>query len=153
MRGLPALPLALGLGAALAAASAPLSAPLSAQTWAFDCRGPVKTENVFDGSAATERERRWRIIANEEAGYVKRDPELAAGCLERKVEICGCDLGKDAIRCRSLGITPQGEEVGMDFSIDRQAGRMSVAGRRLDPATGRMIDTSGQLACTMSRQR
>lgn len=149
MKRLPALPLALVLTAVLSAAAA----PLAAQTWVFDCRGPVKTENVFDGGPAAERERRWRIVANEEAGYVKRDPELAPGCLERKVEICGCDLGKEAIRCRSLGITPQGEEVGMDFSIDRLTGRMSIAGRRFDPATGHMTDTSGQLACAMSRQR
>lgn len=128
------------------------AAPLAAQTWVFDCRGPVKTENVFDGGPATERERHWRIIANDEAGYVKRDPELAPGCIERQVEICGCESGTDMIRCRSLGITPRGEEVGMDFSIDRLTGRMSLAGRRFDPATGNVIDTSGQLACTMSRQ-
>jgi hypothetical protein len=150
---MPALRLALLLSATLAAALAIPSASLAAQIWVFDCRGPVKTENVFDGSPATERERHWRIVANDDAGYVKRDPELAPGCLERKVEICGCDLGKDAIRCRSLGITPQGEEVGMDFSIERSTGRMSLAGRRFDAATGTMIDTSGQLACTMSRQR
>ncbi len=129
------------------------AAPLAAQTWVFDCRGPVKTENVFDGSRATERDRRWRIVANDEAGYVKRDPELAAGCMERTVEICGCEPGKDMISCRSLGITPQGETVGMHSSNHRISGRLTLAGRRFDPATGNMIDTSGQLACEMSRLR
>ncbi len=152
MRRLPALRLALLLTAALAVVLAAASAPLAAQIRVLECRGLVKTENVFDGSPATERERHWRIVANDEAGYVKRDPELAPGCLERKVEICGCDLGKDAIRCRSLGITPQGEEVGMDFSIERSTGRMSLAGRRFNPVTGTMIDTSGQLVCDISRQ-
>lgn len=129
------------------------AAPLAAQTWVFDCRGPVKVENVFDGGPAIERERRWRIVANDEAGYVKRDPDIAPGCMERTVEICGCESGKDMIRCRSLGLTPQGEEVGMDFSIDRITGRMILSGRRFNPATGNVIDTSGQLACEMSRLR
>lgn len=137
----------------LAAALLVAAAPLAAQTWTFDCHGTAKTENVFDGSPATERERRWRLVVNDEAGYVKRDPELAPGCVERKVEVCGCELGKEAIRCRSLGISPQGEEVGMDFSIDRVTGRMSLSGRRFDPATGNMVDTSGQLACRISRQQ
>lgn len=144
MRRWRALPLIAMLSAA--------SAPLAAQTWVFDCHGPVKTENVFDGGPVSERERRWRITVNDEAGYVKRDPELAAGCIERNVEICGCEPGADMIRCRSLGITPQGEEVGMDFSIDRVTGKMILSGRRYDPATGHMIDTRGQLACAMSRQ-
>lgn len=144
MKARRAVPLVVTLWAA--------AAPLAAQTWVFDCRGPVKTENVFDDGPASERERRWRIVANEEAGYVKRDPDLAAGCLERTVEVCGCELASEAIRCRSLGVTPQGEEVGMDFSIDRITGTMHLAGRRFDPATGNVIDTSGQLACAMSRQ-
>ena len=119
----------------------------SAQTLRFECRGIVKTENVFDGGSDV-RERQWTLIANHEAGYVKRDPELAAGCVERKVEVCGCDLGPQVIRCRSLGITPQGVEVGTDFSIDRNAQQLKLAGRRFEPASGKLIETTGVLQCT-----
>ena len=119
----------------------------SAQALRFECRGIVKTENVFDGGGEA-RERQWTLIANHDAGYVKRDPELAAGCVERKVEVCGCDLGSQTIRCRSLGITPQGVEVGMDFSIDRHAQQLKLAGRRFDPASGDVTETTGVLQCT-----
>ncbi len=127
--------------------------PLAAQTLRFDCAGAVRTEDVFDGGAATGGERQWQIVANFEGGYVRRAPELASGCLEPTVEVCGCELASAAIRCRSLGISAQGVEVGMDFSIDRSNGRMTVAGRRFDPKSGTVIETSGRLACTESEVR
>lgn len=131
--------------AALAAAAAP---PLQGQ--AFDCRGMVRTEQVFEAGTAGERERHWRIIVNDDAGYVKRDPEIAAGCVERTVEVCGCELGADRILCRSLGITRAGEEVGMDFSIDRRSGEMQLTGRRHDPKSGNLTETQGRLACNVT---
>ena len=135
--------------ALVAALLAVLATQASAQIVRFECRGIVKTENVF-GVGTDLRERLWILIANHEAGYVKRDPELAAGCVERKVEVCGCDIGLQSIHCRSLGITPQGVEVGMDFSIDRAAKQLKLSGRRVEPASGNVIETSGVLDCTES---
>ena len=124
--------------------------PAAAQTLRFDCGGPVKTESVFDSDSATTAQRQWSVVANYEAGYVKRDPELAAGCVERTVEVCGCEMGPRTIHCRSLGITPQGVEVGMDFSIDRTAQRMKLSGRRFDPQSGNVTETTGLLECRES---
>ncbi len=142
--------LATALAGALSAAAA---LPLAAQTLQFDCSGSVRVEDVFDGGGVSGGERQWQILANFEGGYVRRAPELASGCLEPTVEVCGCELASAAIRCRSLGISPQGVEVGMDFSIDRSNGRMNVSGRRFDPRSGTVIETSGQLACTESEIR
>ena len=130
-----------------AASLAVMMVQASAQTVRFECRGVVKADDVFDGRSSSH-ERQWTIIANFDAGYVKRDPELAAGCVERKVEVCGCELGAQAISCRSLGVTPQGIEVGMDFSIDRSAGQLKLAGRRFEPASGNLTETAGVLSCT-----
>ncbi len=139
-----ALAAALALSAAL---------PLAAQTLQFECTGTVRTEDVFDGGGVSEVRSDWQVVANIEGGYVRRPPALASGCLEPTVEICGCELAAAAIRCRSLGISPQGVEVGMDFSIERSNGRMTVSGRRFDPRSGTVIETSGQLACTESEIR
>ncbi len=128
-------------------------APLSAQSWEFDCRGSVRSEKLFEAGAPSERERRWVIVASDTAGYVKRDPEIAVGCVQPTVEICGCELGADLIRCRSLGLTAAGEEAGMDFSLDRRSGRMQLSGRRYDPRSGSVLETSGELACRMTEKR
>ncbi len=122
-----------------------------AQSLLYECRGIVSTENIFDGGNSEQRERQWRIITNYDAGYVKRDPELAAGCVERTVEVCGCELGPQMIRCRSLGLSPQGVEVAMDFSIDRATKRLKLTGRRVEPASGQVTETAGMLDCTESR--
>lgn len=134
--------------ALVAAWLAAMAMPLVAQTVRFDCTGIVKTENLFDTGLATTTERQWGVVANYDAGYVKRDPELAAGCVERNVEVCGCELGAQAVSCRSLGITPRGVEVSMDFTIDRAAQRMKLSGRRFDPQSGSVTETSGLLACS-----
>lgn len=127
-----------------------VAAPLAAQTLHFDCAGTIRIEDVFDGGATSSSQRRWQIVANLEGGYVRRAPELAAGCVEPTVEVCGCELTSAAIRCRSLGISRQGVEVGIDFNIDRSDGNMSVSGRRFDPRSGTVIETSGLLICTES---
>lgn len=129
------------------AALAMLALPLAAQTVSYDCEGVVSTENLFDGGPQQSSRERWRIVANPEAGYVKRAPELAAGCLQPAVEVCGCEQAPNVISCRSLGLTREGVEVGMDFSIDRNANRMKLAGRRYDPKSGSVIETRGELAC------
>lgn len=134
-----------------AAALAALALPLAAQTVSYDCEGAVSTENLFDGGPLRSSRERWLIIANAEAGYVKRAPELAAGCLQKTVEVCGCDQSPDAISCRSLGLTREGLEVGMDFSIDRSTNRMKLSGRRYDPKSGSVIETRGELACEPGR--
>ncbi len=137
----------------LALALATAAVPLAAQSWEFDCRGTVRSDSVFEAGAASERERRWIIVASDTAGYVKRDPEIAAGCVQPTVEVCGCELGADLIRCRSLGMTPAGEEAGMDFSIDRRSGAMRLSGRRYDPRSGKVVETTGLLACRVSEKR
>lgn len=134
--------------ALVAAWLAAMVMPLAAQTLRFECGGLVKIESVFDGDSATTAQRQWSVVANYDAGYVKRDPELAAGCVERTVEVCGCELGPQTIHCRSLGIAAQGVEVGMDFSIDRTAQRMKISGRRFDPQSGSVTETTGLLECS-----
>lgn len=124
--------------------------PLAAQTVRFDCAGQVSIEDLFDGGGRGSSDRQWQIIASLDGGYVRRAPELAAGCMEATVEICGCELAPAAIRCRSLGFSREGVEVVMDFTIDRHSGRMTVAGRRFDPRAGTVIETNGLLACKES---
>ncbi len=124
--------------------------PLAARPVSFDCAGQISTEDLFDGGGRGTSERRWHLIASVEGGYVRRAPELAAGCLESTVEVCGCEITPAAIRCRSLGISREGVEVSMDFSIDRHSGRMTVAGRRFDPRSGTVIESNGLLACKES---
>ncbi len=118
-----------------------------AQAKHFDCSGPLKVENLFDGSKPEFGQRQWRITVNPEAGYVKRPPELASGCLEKKVEICGCEQGEDVVRCRSMGIAADGTEITMDFSLDRRGLVLRVSGARHHPRSGQMIETTGEFAC------
>lgn len=123
------------------------AAPAMAQVSHFDCSGPLKVENPFDGSQPQRQQRQWRISVNPEAGYVKRPPELAAGCLEKKVEICGCEQGEDAVRCRSMGIAPDGTEITMDFTLDRRTLVLRASGNRHHPKSGHLIETTGEFAC------
>ncbi len=127
--------------------------PLAARPVSFDCAGQVSVEDLFDGGGRGTSERRWHLIASVEGGYVRRAPELAAGCMEATVEVCGCEVTSTAICCRSLGISRDGVEVSMDFSIDRHSGRMTLAGRRFDPRSGTVIESNGLLACKESEVR
>lgn len=121
--------------------------PAPAQARHFDCSGQLKIENLFDGSRPEFQQRQWRITVNSEAGYVKRPPELASGCLEKKVEICGCEQGDDVVRCRSMGMAPDGTEIAMDFALDRRTLVLRASGNRHHPKSGHMIETSGEFAC------
>ncbi len=123
------------------------STPAMAQARHVECSGQLKVENLFDGSPPVMQPRQWHISVNPEAGYVKRPPELAAGCLEKKVEICGCEQGEEAVRCRSLGIAPDGTEITMDFTLDWRALVLRASGSRHQPKTGNMIETTGEFAC------
>jgi hypothetical protein len=118
-----------------------------AQTWHVECHGQLTVEDLFDGERPEFLRRQWRITVNPEAGYVKRPPELAAGCVEKKVEICGCEQSDLAVRCRSMGIAPDGTEIAMDFTLDRHSGVLRATGRRHHPASGKMIETTGEFAC------
>ena len=140
-RAVPAL-LALAALCALVAAE-----PAAAQARHYDCSGQLKVEDLFDGTRPELSRHQWRITVNTEAGYVKRPPELAAGCVEKKVEICGCEQGDDVVVCRSLGIAPDGTEVAMDFTLDRRALVLRASGRRHQPKSGQMIETTGEFAC------
>lgn len=130
--------------------SQPPSQPRSSSqppTMHYDCSGQLHTEDLADGGATTLRDGRWRISVNPEAGYVKRPPELAAGCVEQRVEICGCEIAEDKLRCRSLGFTPDGIEIAMDFTLDRAALLLRAEGRRQHARSGLLIETSARLSC------
>lgn len=114
----------------------------------YACSGIVKSENIFAAGSGVSSNTRFDIVVNFDHHFVKRDQQLAAGCLTRQIEICSCDLGAELIACRSLGSNPRsGQEVGADFSIDRSNGRMQFSGRRTDPEAGHLIESQGQLSC------
>lgn len=113
----------------------------------YDCNGQLRSENLFDGGTPDLRDVSIRISINPVAEYVKRPPVLASGCLEKQVEFCGCQQSPELIRCRSLGIAPDGTEIAMDFSLDRIAQRLQVNGRRQQPKSGEVTETSGLLVC------
>ena len=132
---------------ALALSALVWPAPSLAQARHFDCSGQLKRENPFDGSPSDLLQRQWRITLNAEAGYVKRPPELAAGCLEKQVEICGCEQADNAVRCRSMGIATDGTEITMDFTLDRRTLVLRASGNRHHPKSGHLIETAGEFAC------
>ena len=114
----------------------------------YACNGVFTSENIFAAGSAVSKSKHYDILVNFDHHYVKRDQELAAGCLTRQIEICRCDLGPELIACRSLGVNPHsGQEVAADFSIDRSNGRMRFTGRRTDPESGQLLESQGQLSC------
>lgn len=129
-----------------------LSMPAVAETGVirYTCSGIVSSENIFVAGSTVSSNKHYELVVNFDHHYVKRDQELAAGCLTRQIEICSCDLGAELITCRSLGLNPRsGQEVAADFSIDRSNGRMRFSGRRTDPEAGQLIESQGQLSCLM----
>lgn len=127
--------------------------PVAAETGVmhYACDGTIQSENIFVAGSAVSQSRHYDILVNFDHHYVKRDQELAAGCLTRQIEICSCDLGEELISCRSLGLNPRsGQEVAADFSIDRSNGRMRFTGRRTDPESGQLIESQGQLSCLIT---
>jgi len=119
----------------------------------IECAGVLRVEDVFGTAQPVEKAGRWQLVASRRGGYVKRPPEFASGCLEPRIEICGCEQGDDAIRCRSLGIDADGTEVAMDFVLDRAASTLRIDGRRQHPRSGQVIETRGLLSCETTTER
>ncbi len=126
--------------------------PSHAQVIDYDCSGELRTENVFEPDGAKRHTHRFVITASDQAGYVRRDPALATGCFAPRIEVCACDLGRERIQCRSLGLQDDGIEIGLDFSIDRQHRTLHIQGRRFDARKGVLIETRGEFICTEHRR-
>lgn len=137
--------------AVLVLAGGLLSAVVKAQVFDYLCEGPVRTDNVFEPHGVTTAHQRFRVTASVTAGYVKRDPALAAGCFAGRTEVCACDPpSPDLITCRSLGFTRDGTEVSMDFTLQPGDRALQLTGRQFNARSGTLIETSGRLACTLS---
>lgn len=114
----------------------------------YTCSGVINSENIFAAGSAVSQHQRFDIVVDFDKHYVKRDQQLAAGCLTRQIEICSCDLGAERIVCRSLGSNPRnGQEVAADFSIERSNGSMQFSGRQTDAEAGQLTESQGQLSC------
>ena len=115
----------------------------------YACGGTVDSDNIFESGNISRSEKQDRIKVSFDAGYVRRAPELASGCLSKKIEICTCDLTPDQIACRSFGMNPGGQETVMDFTIERRTNLKHIKGRLSNPQSGQVIETRGTLSCTI----
>jgi hypothetical protein len=125
----------------------PIRAVAESGVVTYACGGMVDLDNIFESERSTRSEKQYRIKVSFDAGYVRRAPELASGCLSKKIEICTCELTPDQIACRSFGMNPGGQETVMDFTIERRMNRMHIKGRLSNPQSGQVIETRGTLAC------
>ena len=129
----------------------PMMASAHSGAIAYICSGNIKSENIFDASSATYTHKQYKVTLHTDAGYVKRDQELAAGCMTQRIEICSCNLGQDRdqdlIHCRSMGLNRSGQEISAEFRLQRQSGIMNFNARNFDPAAGKLIETEGTLMC------
>jgi hypothetical protein len=118
----------------------------------YDCVGEVNSENIFLPESATLTTQRFALTLSLAGNYLKRDPTLAAGCLMPQIEICQCELTPERITCRSLGLNPRnGQEVSADFTLVTHSGQLQFQARRLSPASGELVETQGQLLCTLAK--
>jgi hypothetical protein len=125
------------------------SSPLSAQVLDYVCEGELRTDKVFDSDGVIVANQRFRVTANVAAGYVKRDPALAAGCFAGRTEVCACEPPiAEKIICRSLGFRPDGTEVSLDFTLRSNDRTLSVMGREFNARSGTLTETHGEMACT-----
>ena len=123
----------------------------SAQAVDYVCEGALRTDNVFEAGGVTTETRRFRITANIAAGYVKRDPALAAGCFAGRTEVCACEPpSSEKIVCRSLGFRADGTEVSLDFTLRHRERILNIAGKEFNPRLGTLIEVQGELTCTNS---
>jgi hypothetical protein len=123
----------------------------SAQAVDYVCEGSLRTDNVFEAGGVTKETRRFRITANIAAGYVKRDPALAAGCFAGRTEVCACEPpSSEKIVCRSLGFRADGTEVSLDFTLRHSERLLNVVGKEFNPRLGTLIEVQGELTCTRS---
>ena len=61
----------------------------------YICTGSIKSENIFEAGSVKNIVRHHKVTVNAEAGYVKRDQELAAGCMAEQIEICSCNFSTE----------------------------------------------------------
>ena len=121
----------------------------SAQAVDYVCEGALRTDKVFEADGVSVETRRFQITANIAAGYVKRDPALAAGCFAGRTEVCACEPpSAEKIMCRSLGFRADGTEVSLDFTLRHSDRRLSVAGKEFNSRLGTLIEMQGELTCT-----
>lgn len=122
---------------------------LHAQVIDYLCEGEVRTDAVFEANGVNVVKQQFRITANLAAGYVKRDPMLAAGCFAGRTEVCACEPPTtESIVCRSLGFRADGTEVSLDFTLRHNDQVLTLVGRQFNARSGSLIETQGQLACT-----
>ena len=125
------------------------SAWSSAQVVDYVCEGVLRTDKVFEVGGVSSEARRFKITANVAAGYVKRDPALAAGCFAGRTEVCACEApSSEKIVCRSLGFRADGTEVSLDFTLNHSDQMLNVAGKEFNARSGALIELQGQLACS-----
>ena len=123
----------------------------SAQAVDYVCEGALRTDNVFEAGGVKTETRRFQITANIAAGYVKRDPALAAGCFAGRTEVCACEPpSSEKIVCRSLGFRADGTEVSLDFTLRHSERLLNVAGKEFNSGLGTLIEVQGELICTRS---
>ena len=126
-----------------------LCAVSDAQVVDYLCQGELRTDKVFEADGVSSEARRFKITANIAAGYVKRDPALAAGCFAGRTEVCACEPpSTEKIMCRSLGFRADGTEVSLDFTLIHSNQTLSVAGKEFNARSGTLIELQGQLACS-----
>lgn len=120
-----------------------------AQVVDYLCQGELRTDKVFEVDGVSSEARRFKITANIAAGYVKRDPALAAGCFAGRTEVCACEPpSTEKIMCRSLGFRADGTEVSLDFTLIHSNQTLSVAGKEFNARSGTLIEIQGLLACS-----
>jgi len=123
---------------------------VQAEVQRYDCVGEVKSENIFMPDSATLTTQHFALALSLAGNYLKRDATLAAGCLMPRIEICQCALTPERITCRSFGLNPRnGEEVSADFTLAPDSGDLQFQARRFSPASGALVETQGQLICTI----
>jgi hypothetical protein len=123
----------------------------NAQVLDYVCEGELRTDKVFEPDGVQSRTERFRVIANIAAGFVKRDPALAAGCFAGRTEVCACEPpSAEKIVCRSLGFRADGTEVSLDFVLIPSENTLNVTGKEFNARLGALIEINGQLVCSRS---
>jgi len=141
--------LAIAACCGLFAAIVMTSGPSSAQVVDYLCEGALRTDKVFEADGTRSVTERFRITANIAAGYVKRDPALAAGCFAGRTEVCACEPpSTEKIVCRSLGFRADGTEVSLDFVLTPRDQILNVTGKEFNARLGALIEIHGQLVCS-----
>jgi hypothetical protein len=123
----------------------------SAQVLDYVCDGELRTDKVFEPDGVQSKIERFRVTANIAAGYVKRDPALAAGCFAGRTEVCACEPpSAEKIVCRSLGFRADGTEVTLDFILSPGDQVLYVTGKEFNARLGALIEIHGRLVCSRS---